>query len=125
MVMAKSCVVYPPPPYATLKSPLHLQHYQSQHQNRNNLLQFKYPTLAFSSSFPRPHQNLFFLLNVSASASTQYKLFAFPRRRPNLAINALDSNGPNSHHKVPLARRFQYFFGTHCLNSEAPYHCFL
>nr|XP_025642889.1 maltose excess protein 1, chloroplastic isoform X2 [Arachis hypogaea] len=89
----QSCVVSHPPPYAPLR------HHQSQHHNRNNnnnnninnLVQFKYPTLLL----PRTHHH-----NASASASN---LFAFPRRRrPNISLNALDSDAPDSHHQGML-----------------------
>ncbi|RYR22261.1 hypothetical protein Ahy_B03g067546 isoform B [Arachis hypogaea] len=89
----QSCVVSHPPPYAPLR------HHQSQHHNRNNnnnnninnLVQFKYPTLLL----PRTHHH-----NASASASN---LFAFPRRRrPNISLNALDSDAPDSHHQLTL-----------------------
>ncbi|RYR69516.1 hypothetical protein Ahy_A03g016071 isoform B [Arachis hypogaea] len=84
----QSCVVSHPPPYAPLR------HHQSQHHNRNNnnnknnLVQFKYPTLLL----PRTHHH-----NASASASN---LFGFPRlRRPNISLNALDSDAPDPHHQ--------------------------
>ncbi|KAJ1411940.1 Maltose excess protein 1, chloroplastic [Sesbania bispinosa] len=92
--MAKSCFCY---------SPLHLQHL-TQHQNRN-LVQFKYPT--FPS--PRPHhQNLIFLLNFSPSVSSHYHLFAFPPRRPNFVVNALDSDTPHHQGSVKVGRNESY-----------------
>ncbi|RDX89590.1 Maltose excess protein 1, chloroplastic, partial [Mucuna pruriens] len=53
-----------------------------------NFSQFKYLTPSFSC----PLHNPLFLLNISASSH-----FVFPRRRPNLAVEAFDSDAPNQH----------------------------
>ncbi|TKY67912.1 Maltose excess protein 1 [Spatholobus suberectus] len=82
------------------KSYLSTPPYPRSHQHKNdNFPQFKYLT----PSLPRPHHNPLFLLNISASSQ-----FAFPRRRSNFAIAALDSGAPHHQGSVNVGRNESY-----------------
>jgi len=72
--------------------PRHRNRFQ-QHSHSTDLPQFKHLNLTRSS----------FLLTVSPSS--HFRLFAFPPRRSNFAVQALDSDAPN---QVPLPLRTQF-----------------
>lgn len=59
------------------------------------------------------HLNLTPSFLLTVSPSSHFRLFAFPPRRPNFALQALDSDAPNQV-PLPLAIRFVASF-SHCL----------